>query len=226
MLSQATLDFFRELRLHNHKAWFDQNRHRYEAVKKDYHHLVARLIEEMQKHDTHLSHLQVKDCTFRINRDIRFSKDKSPYKTHLAVILTPYGKKMDYAGYYLHLDQEMGSFAGGGLYMPPTHMLKKVRAEIAAFFEDLEEVLSDRKFREIYGDIDRSDDIMLVRPPKGFSESGKVLEYLKFKSFTATRQIPPHMLTDPEAIPQVVEMLKALKPFNEFLNRALMAPEE
>jgi uncharacterized protein (TIGR02453 family) len=226
MLSLSILEFFRELRLNNHKEWFDQNRKRYEAVKKDYHHLVSRLLEEMQKHDPHLSHLQIKDCTFRINRDIRFSRDKSPYKTHLSVIITPYGKKMDYAGYYVHIDEEQGSFAGGGLYMPPSEMLKKVRTEIAHFFEDLEEIISAEDFKETYGDLDRSDDIMLIRPPKGFNETGKVLEYLRLKSFTATREIPLDMLSSPEAIHHVVEVLRRLRPFNEFLNRALMAENE
>ncbi|MFW5707233.1 MAG: DUF2461 domain-containing protein [Bacteroidota bacterium] len=226
MLSQDTLEFFRELRLNNHKQWFDQNRHRYVAVKKDYHHLVSRLLEEMQKYDHHLSHLQVKDCIFRINRDIRFSKDKSPYKTHLGIIITPYGKKMEYAGYYMHLDEEQGSFAGGGLYMPAPDMLKKVRTEIAHFYEDLDEILSSQDFRETYGDLDRSPDIMLTRPPKGFNESGKALEYLKLKSFTATTEIPADMLVYPAAIHKVVEVFRSLKPLNDFLNRALRAGNE
>lgn len=224
MLSKETLQFFRELRQNNHKEWFDDNRKRYEAVKKEYHHLIARLLEKMKVADPSLAHLEVKNCTFRINRDIRFSKDKTPYKAHLGIKMHPYGKKLQFAGYYVHLEEDH-SFAGGGVYMPEADNLKKIRKEVAYFYDDFLEVLAGKGFKRTYGDIDTSPEILLSRPPKGFEADDPAIEFLKLKSFTATRPIPNEMLTDPAAIDKVAAMLADLKPFNDFLNRGLLSDE-
>lgn len=221
MLQLPTLQFFRELRHNNNKAWFDLNRPRYEEVKKDYHRLTASLLQRMQVIEPALSHLQVKDCIFRINRDIRFSNNKDPYKTHLSIIMTPFGKRMEYAGYYLHIDEAEGSFAGGGLYMPPPEALKKVRMEVSNFFEDFIEILRDTSFTGRYQDMDCEKGMVLTRPPKGYTDDNPAIDYLKFKSFTATQTISNDQLTDPNATDKVVAILTDLKPFIDFLNRAL-----
>ncbi len=225
MLNPETLEFFRELRENNHKEWFDQNRKRYENVKKDYHRLVGELLHKMQKFDPSLGHLQIKDCTFRINRDIRFSKDKTPYKTHLSIIMSPHGKKMEYASYYVHLDEAAGSFAGGGIYMPGSEALKKIRAEISAFPEDLEEILASEDFSQTYNGLDKDEKFRLTRPPKGFQADHPAIELLKYKSFTASRTLPEKWLSDPRGIDEVVEILKKVKPLNDFINRGLDADE-
>lgn len=223
MLQPETLQFFRELRENNHKDWFDQNRHRYELVKKDYHSLIAEILGQLQKFDGDLAHLQIKDCTFRINRDIRFSRDKRPYKTYLSMVFTPFGRKMDYAGYYVHIDEVEGSFLGGGIYMPPGETLKKVRYEISVFYEDLQSVLSDKDFQTVYADFDRSADIMLTRPPKGYTIDDPALEYLKLKSFTVTKELPAAFLTEKNSVAEIVQSLVVLRPMIRFLNRALRA---
>ena len=176
MLQPPTLQFFRELRNNNSKAWFDQNRPRYEEVKKDYHRLTAALLERMQAIEPALSHLQVKDCIFRINRDIRFSKNKAPYKTHLSIIMTPFGKRMDYAGYYLHMDEGEGSFAGGGLYMPMAETLKKIRMEVSNYHEDFIHIIQSPSFKNTYQDLDREAGVILTRPPKGYSDDNPAIE--------------------------------------------------
>lgn len=221
MLQSATLQFFRELRNNNSKAWFDQNRQHYELVKKDYHQLTATLLERMQVIEPALSHLQVKDCIFRINRDIRFSQNKEPYKTHLGIIMTPMGKRMDYAGYYLHLDEGEGSFVGGGLYMPMTDTLKKIRTEISNYYEDFIHIIQSPSFKNTYHDLDRETGLLLTRPPKGYTDDNPAIEYLKFKSFTATRPLSKDDLNKPESIDKAVSILSDLKPFIDFLNRAL-----
>lgn len=221
MLQASTLAFFRELRQNNNKEWFDLNRPRYEKVKKDYQQLVSRILEQMQKHDPNLAHLQVKDCTFRINRDVRFAKDKSPYKTNLGIIITPFGRKLDFAGYYVHIDEEAGSFAGGGLYMPQSDTLKKVRREVADFYEDLEEILQAPSFTKVYGELDREPGTVLSRPPKGFNSDDPAIEYLKMKSYTATAPLDNQWLTDPMGIEKVVAILRELKPLLDFFNRAI-----
>ncbi|TVQ10682.1 MAG: DUF2461 domain-containing protein [Bacteroidetes bacterium] len=226
MLHPDTLEFFRELRENNHKEWFDQNRSRYEKVKKDYHRLVGEFLLRMQKFDPSLAHLQIKDCTFRINRDIRFSKDKTPYKTHLSIILSPYGKRMENAAYYVHLDEGAGSFAGGGIYMPGSEALKKIRAEISAFHEDLEEILANKDFAQTFDGLDREEKVLLTRPPKGFQADHPAIELLKYKSFTATKPLDNSLLSNPDSVDYVVEILKKIKPLNDFINRGLSADEQ
>lgn len=221
MLHPSTLQFFRELRKNNSKAWFDQNRGRYEEAKKDYHRLTASLLERMQAVEPDLAHLQVRDCIFRINRDIRFSNNKEPYKTHIGIILTPHGKKLEYAAYYVHLDEDEGSFAGGGMYRPDPEITRKIRKEISNFFEDFTGILNDSSFISTYEDLDREEGSILSRPPKGYDENDPAIEYLKFKSFTATRELRPALLSDPQGVDKLVAILKDLKPFIDFLNRAL-----
>lgn len=221
MLNQDTLDFYRVLRKNNHKEWFDRNRKWYEMVKKDTLRFTGELLTRIQAFDSSLGHLQPKDCIFRINRDIRFSADKTPYKTHLGIFMTPGGRKLDFAGYYVHIDEEGGSFAGGGCYMPQAVGLKKIRREIAGFYEDLEEILKNKAFKTTFGELNQEEGVRLKRPPKGFEAHHPAIEYLKYKSFTATRALEPNLLTDPKGLDAVVKILKDLKPLNDFLNRAL-----
>jgi len=222
MLQPFTLEFFKELRQNNHKEWFDQNRKRYEKVKADYLNLAGNILEEMKKVDESLDILSPKDCTFRINKDIRFSKDKTPYKTNLGIALHPFGKKMQLAAYYIHLEEGQ-SFVGGGLWMPEAPLLAKLRKEINYFYQDLEGILSDPNFIKTYGELDVDPGQKLIRPPKGYEAENPAIEFLKLKSFTASRKIPDNMLTSEKLIPFVKESLTTLKPMISFVNRGLMS---
>lgn len=222
MLQPFTLEFFKELRQNNHKEWFDQNRKRYEKVKADYLNLAGNILEEMKKVDESLDILSPKDCTFRINKDIRFSKDKTPYKTNLGIALHPFGKKMQLAAYYIHLEEGQ-SFVGGGLWMPEAPLLAKLRKEINYFYQDLEGILSDPNFIKTYGELDVDPGQKLIRPPKGYEAENPAIEFLKLKSFTASRKIPDNMLTSGKLIPFVKESLTTLKPMISFVNRGLMS---
>lgn len=225
MLQESTLQFFRELRENNNKEWFDVNRKRYLTIKEDYLHLAGSLLVEMKKIDPTLEPLVAKDCIFRINKDIRFSKDKSPYKTNLGIILSPFGKKMNTASYYIHIEEGQ-NFVGGGLWMPESSQLAKIRQEINYFYQDLDKVVSEPGFKKVYGSIDTNDKIKLIRPPKGYDADHPAIEYLKLKSFTAITTFPDDILTSPKMIPYLVEKLNALKPLLIFLNRGLMSDEE
>jgi uncharacterized protein (TIGR02453 family) len=198
MLNQDTLDFYRELRHNNHKEWFDRNRKWYEVVKKDTLRFTGDLLARIQAFDPSLGHLQPKDCIFRINRDIRFSADKTPYKTHIGIFMTPGGRKLDFAGYYVHIDEEGESFAGGGCYMPQAEALKRIRREIAGFYEDLEEIMKAKSFRATFGELDREEGVVLKRPPKGFDADHPAINFLKFKSFTATRELESPIADRPQ----------------------------
>lgn len=124
MLSKETLQFLDDLKANNNRDWFQDNKKRYEALKKEYQQLVSDFLDAMKPLDPSLEMLEVKNCTFRINRDIRFSKDKSPYKSHLGVWISSGVKGLNRSGYYVHI-QNGGSFIAGGLYCPEPEDLKK-----------------------------------------------------------------------------------------------------
>jgi uncharacterized protein (TIGR02453 family) len=221
MIKEETLAFYRDLRVNNSREWFESNRPRYEIVRKNYLGLASDLLAEMKLIDPTLHHLEPKDCIFRINRDIRFSKDKTPYKTHFGIVMSPRGRKLEHAGYYMHVDEEAGSFAGGGIWMPSPETLKKLRREVSDFYGDLHEIMESASVKHFYKGFDRDEGVVLSRPPKGFSPDDPALEYLKFKSYTVSSAIPADRLTHPETKDTVIEMFRAIKPLVELFNRAL-----
>jgi uncharacterized protein (TIGR02453 family) len=225
MVQKSTLEFLEELKENNHKPWFDENRKRYETVKADYISAAGHILAIMKKHDESLDILDAKDCTFRINKDIRFSKDKSPYKTHLGIALHPYGKKMQLAAYYIHIEKDQ-AFLGGGLWHPDASALKKVRKEIDFFHDEFFKIIQAPSFKKIYGDLDIEEGQKTTRPPKGYEADHPAIEYLKLKSFTTTVKLSNKQLTDPKAWEQVTEILKALTPLVAFINRGLMSDDE
>ena len=220
MLQSHTLEFLRELKANNNKEWFDANRKRYEKVKSDYLALAADLLESMKKIDPALEMLTAKDCIFRINRDIRFSANKSPYKTNLGIVLQPGGKRMSRAAYYFHIE-EGASFAGGGLWMPESALLLKVRKEIHYFIPDLTEILEKPDFKKYYGALDIEEGQKLSRPPKGFEADDPAIEFIKLKSFTTSAPISDDLLTSKNLVENISVRLEALKPFIQFINRGL-----
>ncbi|MGZ5134058.1 MAG: DUF2461 domain-containing protein, partial [Flavitalea sp.] len=135
MLQQSTLTFLKGLAKNNDKSWFESHRKQYEQAKQDFEGFIKIILEKHCKKDEDLKDLEAKKCTFRINRDIRFSKDKSPYKSNFGASMDRGGKKSIYAGYYFHLEPGK-SFAGGGLWMPMAPEMKKVRQEIDYCFDE------------------------------------------------------------------------------------------
>ncbi len=226
MVKQATLDFLRELRQNNSKEWFDKNRKRYDAVKADYLALAGSILDVMKKVDPMLDMTTAKECIFRINRDIRFSADKSPYKTNLGIALHAGGKKFNLAAYYVHIEPDATSFAGGGIWMPEAPLLSKIRKEIHYFYPELRKVLDEPSFKKTFGDLDVEEGHKLSRPPKGYVEEDPAIEYLKLKSFTASTVIPEDILTTGQFLPFVVNSLTVIKPLIGFINRGLQSDED
>ncbi|TDE45936.1 DUF2461 domain-containing protein [Flavobacterium rhamnosiphilum] len=220
MLSKDTLQFLDDLKANNNRDWFLENKKRYEAVKKDYQQLVADLLDAMKPLDPSLEMLEVKNCTFRINRDIRFSKDKTPYKSHLGVWLSSGAKGLNRSGYYLHLEKG-ASFIAGGLYCPEAEDLKKMRKEIAYFHDDLEAILDEKNFKKEFKDFDRNEKNMLKNPPRGYEKEHPAIEFLKLKSFESSQRIDIAEVTKKDFVATMSKKLIALKPLNDFINRAL-----
>jgi uncharacterized protein (TIGR02453 family) len=220
MLSKDTLQFLDDLKANNNRDWFLENKKRYEAFKKDYQQLVADLLDAMKPMDPSLEMLEVKNCTFRINRDIRFSKDKTPYKSHLGIWLSSGAKGLNRSGYYIHLEKG-ASFIAGGLYCPESDDLKKMRKEIAFFYDDLEAILAEKDFKSEFGDFDRNEKDTLKNPPRGYDKEHPAIELLKLKSFEASQKIDFSAASKKDFVAVMSQKLIALKPLNDFINRAL-----
>lgn len=222
MLSKDSLQFLDDLKANNNREWFLDNKKRYEIFKKDYHQLVADFLHIMKPLDPTLEMLEVKNCTFRINRDIRFSKDKSPYKDHIGVWISSGTKGMNRSGYYVHIART-GSFIAGGLYCPEADDLKKVRKEIAYFHEDLEEILAEKNFKKEFGHFDRNAENVLKNPPRGYEKEHPAIELLKLKSFETSQKFEIQQVTNEDFVSKMTQKLILLKPLNDFINRALIS---
>ncbi len=221
MLQAATLKFLKALKKNNNKPWFDAHRKEYEAAKIDFAGFIQAVIDKHGKNDAAIKTLVAKDCMFRINRDVRFSKDKSPYKTNFGASINKGGRKaFNSAGYYFHLEPGQ-AFAGGGIYMPMPEDLKKVRQEIDYNFADFKKIIGSKKFKSVYGDLDRSKEFLLSRVPKGYEPDNPAAEYLKFKSYVAIVALKDANLSSKDLVKKTVETFVALQPLIAFINNSL-----
>lgn len=219
-MTQSGLQFIEDLKNNNNKEWFHENKNRYENFKKEYQHLIHEILEKMKPLDASLSTLEVKNCTFRINRDIRFSKDKAPYKTNMSLWFSTNKKYKNSPGYYIHYEKG-ASFIAGGVYSPEPSELKKIRNEISYFHKDLEEIIANKTFKKEFSNLNRDEKSTLKNAPKGFDSNHPALEFLKLKSFVTTQKVPDSVFLDSNCSAILSQKLIVLKPLNEFFNRAL-----
>jgi uncharacterized protein (TIGR02453 family) len=218
MIQPKTLTFLRQLKKNNEKTWFDQHKEQYLAAKTDFEVLVARLIEGLGKTDPELGALRLKDCVFRIYKDVRFSHDKTPYKVHFAAGFIRGGKKVHYPGYYFHLEPGGNSYCGGGIWRPEAPELKKIRQEIDYNYEEFRSIVRGRKFLRLFGPLEDED--ALVRPPQGYHEDNPAIEVLKFRNYIAGTGIDDALLTSPRLAGKILEIFATLSPLIDFLGRA------
>lgn len=220
MLQPTTLAFLTNLKANNNKPWFDANRPAYETAKNDFITLVSQLIEGLSTLDPAIAEtpLQAKSCIFRINRDVRFGPNKTPYKSNFGAWFNKGGKKLASAGYYFNLEPG-GSFVAGGLYMPDVTVLATIRQEIDYNLGDFEQLLTQPTFTKYFDGLSREE--TLQRPPKGYDTANPAVEYLKLKSFTASRKLSDTALTKPGLAKQVLDTFGGLQPLVAYLNRAV-----
>ena len=221
MLQVSTLKFLKDLKKNNNKPWFDKNRKLYEAAKTDFAGFIQEIIDQHGKKDPAIKNLVAKDCLFRINRDIRFSKDKSPYKSNFGASINAGGRKaMDFAGYYFHLEPG-NCFAGGGIYMPMPEALKKLRQEIDYNFADFKKLVGAKKFKSVYGDLDKSTEFMLSRVPRGYEPTNPAAEYLRLKSYIGMITISDKDLVSKNLVKKTLIAFEALQPLIRFINKSM-----
>jgi uncharacterized protein (TIGR02453 family) len=220
MLEPQTLTFLKQLKKNNNKPWFDAHRAQYEAARIDFQNFIQLVIDRLQQSDQTITGTTARDCLFRINRDIRFSNDKTPYKSNFGASIKQGGRKSGLAGYYFHLEPG-NSFVGGGLWMPEASTLKAVRQEIDYNWDEFQSIIQTKNFKKIFGDVYKADDVRLSTVPKGYEKGNPAIDYLKLKSFIAETSIPDEELFTVSLHKKTVAAFEALQPLLQFINRAL-----
>lgn len=218
MIRKETIDFLKKLKKNNSKEWFENNRTNYSTAKENYLEFVSEVLQKMKSIDNTLQDIQPKNCVFRINRDVRFSANKDPYKTNFGASFSKGGKKIACAGYYFHLEPG-ACFIGGGYWMPMADDLHKIRQEIDYSFDEFKKIINEKKFINYYGSLDTKE--KLVRPPKGYEKDNPAVECLKLKNFIVMSTIDDSELLGDGLIKKVIAHFQAMKPLVDFLNRAI-----
>ena len=218
MISEATLQFLKALEKNNNRDWFLANKNKYDLAKSNYLNFVEEVLNGILKFDTSLAELNPKQCVFRINRDVRFSKNKAPYKTNFGASFSKGAKKIDTAGYYFHFEPG-ACFIGGGLWMPQSPDLQKLRQEIDYCYKEFNGILQHKEFKKTFQGL--STDAKLARPPKGYDIDNPAIELLKLKSFTAIMPISDKEVLDPAVVKKTLSIFKTIAPLVHFLNRAI-----
>ena len=219
MLDTSTLRFLTSLKKNNNKAWFDENREKYNVARENFETFVNDLLQKMILFDPDLKDLETRKCIFRMNRDIRFSKDKTPYKTFFSASFKKNGKKSINAGYYLQIEPAGKSWVVGGLWNPEPSELKKVRQEIDYCFPEFQKIIIEHSCKMTFGELDRDKGQVLVNVPKGYEKDNPASEFLKLKSFTASENISDDRVLSPSFLKETTAAFKALTPLIKFINR-------
>lgn len=215
---KEVFDFLKKLKKNNSKEWFDIHRSEYESAKKQVIALVETIIPLVEKIDPEVQNLQAKDCMFRINRDVRFSKNKDPYKTNMGVFFAPGGKKSNKGCYYLHIEPG-NCFIAGGIWMPMPDDLKKIRQEIDYNGDDLAKLLKVKSFKKYFAAFDQES--VLTKVPKGYDATHPHADLLKLKSFTLSFPIEDSVLLDKKPEATIIKVFTEIVPVNQFLNTAI-----
>lgn len=213
---KSILDFLSELSEHNDRTWFEANRDRYKQVKKRMDEVAAEFIEAVAAFDPAVEGVQVKDATYRIYRDTRFTKDKSPYKTWFGVYVCPRGKKSGFSGYYMHVEPDQNHYMlCTGAYCPTAGEIRSVREEIMtegdAFVESIEAATGF--------EVDWSS--ALKRMPQGWSAEDQHSEYYRLRNFLLVKLVDKEYFLRPDAIQQAAKDMQCTRAFNDTLNRAI-----
>ena len=216
-INPETIKFLSALEINNNRDWFNENKNLYLAAKENFEQVVDKIISDVAEFDKSVEKLEAKNCVFRIYKDTRFSKDKTPYKTNMGASLVDKGPKtLNHAGYYIHIEPGK-SFLAGGVYITEPKNLKAIREKIATESDDFLRIINKKSFRdnlELRGD-------KLVKIPQGFDKENPMGDYLKYKQFTVFHEISDEILLSKNYIKKVVTIFREMQPFNQFLNEAI-----
>ncbi len=218
MDAPLVLDFLAQLKLNNNRDWFQENKKWYEASRQEMERFVTGMITVISAIDPSLQTPSMKDCMFRIFRDVRFGADKSPYKTNFGAFIARGGRKSSFPGYYFHFEPGESMLAGG-VYMPQPETLKLLRSEVYYHSPELKSILEKPSFNKHFsglGDFDK-----MKKAPKDFPADFPDIDLLKYRSYIVSQNIPDNVVAAGNYQNQIMEMLQELQPFMTFLNRAI-----
>jgi uncharacterized protein (TIGR02453 family) len=219
MDASLVLDFLNQLKANNNREWFLENKKIYESAKKEIENFVTGMITTVSEIDPSVQTPAMKDCMFRIFRDVRFGADKSPYKTNFGAFIARGGRKSSFPGYYFHFEPGECMLAGG-VYMPQPDTLKLLRNEVYYHSQELKNILEKPSFKKHFselGDFDK-----MKKAPKDYPADFPDIDLLKYRSYIVSSIIPDKLVTSPESYQkQTMEMVRELQPFMTFLNRAI-----
>lgn len=215
---EKTLAFLKKIKSNNNKEWFDKNKEQFLEAKAEYETFIDAIIKGLRGFDKKISaDLKGKDCVFRIYKDVRFSKDKTPYKTNFGASINPGGRKSLVAGYYLHCEPGQ-SFLAGGVYMPEPNLLNAIRQEIDYNPDAFLKILKSASFKKYFKGLDNED--ALKSAPKGYDKDHPHIDILKNKHFVVSYELSDKQLLDKNAAKNILDGFKAMHPFLEYLREA------
>ena len=216
---EKILTFLKALAKNNNREWFEKNKRKYVDARQEFEIFISNLLDELILFDKRLAGLDPRKLPFRIYRDVRFSKDKKPYKINLGAGISPGGKMMQEPGYYIHIQPNGKSFLAGGFYQPTSDKLARIRQEIDYNFAALSKVMANPKFRSWFKTLDDFD--KLKTAPRGYPKDHPHLELLKHKSYIVAHYFTDAEVTNRRFLKKVSEGCRVMKPFNDFLNVAV-----
>ncbi|WP_179957802.1 DUF2461 domain-containing protein [Exilibacterium tricleocarpae] len=218
ILDAEVFDFLTDLQINNNRPWFEDNRDRYRSVAATFEQFIGGLINNIARFDPDIGRLQPRQCIFRIYRDTRFSKDKTPYKTSLGAHLLAGGRshEANHAGYYLKIAPG-GSLLAGGAYLPPGSWLGPIRQAICDNPAAFKKIIAQKSFKNYFGTIEGE---KLKTAPRGFAKDHPEIELLRYKSFLAVHNLDDEQVTDAGFMGHTTRVFRALQPFAAFLNAA------
>ncbi|NVO19977.1 MAG: DUF2461 domain-containing protein [Bacteroidetes bacterium] len=218
MITKSTFEFLSDLKENNTREWFQGNKNRYEKAKGEIEGFLSKLIPELSKLDPAIGAPEVKDCMFRIYKDVRFSKDKSPYKTNFGAFVGKGGRKTTQPGYYVHFEPGQ-SFIAGGIYMPPPDVLKLMRNEIYFNATEFRKIIESKEFRMYFGKLDEFD--KMKKAPREYPADFPDLDLLMYRSIIVSKNVNDEVVHSPKYLEYVLEVSKAMLPMHAFLARAI-----
>jgi len=218
MIKQETLDFIKDVAENNDREWFAENKPRYETAREDIFAFIDQLIPELAAIDPAFSlDTPAKKCLMRIYRDVRFSKNKNPYKSNYGISFDVKGRGVTTPDYYLHI-QPGKSFLGVGFWMPEPAVLKKIREEIDYNAAEFVEIINAKEFKQIFK---LSEEDKLKNAPKGYETDHPQIEFLKLKSFIAIYKLDDKEFLDAGIVNKLKTAFKVIHPFVLFLRSAV-----
>jgi uncharacterized protein (TIGR02453 family) len=217
MIERSTIEFLNKLSKNNNKDWFEKNREKYETAKNNFKEFIDEVLISTAKFDPAIKNLESKNCIYRINRDVRFSKNKSPYKNNFGALISPGGKKSFSAGYYIQI-QPGESFIAGGMWQPPAPQINAIRQEIDYHSAEFKKIISSKEFKKYFGSL--SDEDKLKSAPKGYDKTHPEIELLKHRSYIVVHSFKDSEVLSKDFLKQCSIVMKAIHPLDLFLRRA------